>query len=194
MMASKQWGRVCRTKGVEIMREVEELFAALPPKFVLDYYFEILSLIGWRAPLEFTDEKRMSLSEIRSSILSNANELKAKNPYHSRLWLRSLDVAEEVVDILLKAGLLVKEGETFQRSEGFLKACCMLKKTRFSAKRQVAWTIWYFHCKGMASFDADKILAALSYKNEHYLGELSDLGLWKSDGERVKILRKFGNR
>lgn len=175
------------------MQEVEGLFATLPPKFVLDHYFEILSLIGWRAPLEFTDEKRMSLQEVKSSILRNADELKAENPCYSRLWLRSLDVAEEVVDTLLKEGLLVKEGETFHRSGGFWKAYYMLKKARSSAKRQVAWAIWYLHRKGVKSFDASELLDALSYKDEHYLGELLDLSLWKTKSKQVKILSKSGN-
>jgi len=173
-------------------RIVEELFAALPPKLVLDHCFEILSLIGWRAPLEFTDEKRMDLPEIRSSIQRNADELKTKNPYYSRLWLRSLDVAEEIVNVLIKIGLLVREGETFQRSEDFSKVYYMVKKMRSSAKRQVAWAIWYFHRKGTTYFDTGKILDVISYKDEHYLGELSDLSLWKANGERVKILSKSG--
>jgi len=87
------------------MREVEKLYAVLSPKFVLDHYFEILSLIGWRAQLEFDDEGKLNLSEIRDAILQNAKEQSAKIPWYSRVWLRAFDVAEEAVNWLIEAGL-----------------------------------------------------------------------------------------
>lgn len=174
------------------MQEVEKLCAALPPKFVLEHYFEILGLIGWRAQLEFADEKKLSLSEIRNAIIRNANEQIVKIPWYSRVWLRSFDVAEEAIDNLLGAGLLIKEGETFQKSQDFEQFYYLVKKTKHSAKRQIAWATWYLHCKGRTSFKASELFSLLSYEDEQYLGELPDLKFWKPKNEQVTVLQKCG--
>jgi len=174
------------------MREVEKLYAVLSPKFVLDHYFEILSLIGWRAQLEFDDEGKLNLSEIRDAILRNAKEQSAKIPWYSRVWLRAFDVAEEAVNWLIEAGLLIKEGETFHKSQDFSQFYYLVKKTKSSARRQIAWAIWYFHCNNIPSFRASNLEAIFSYDDEQYLSELPSLSVWKAKHERVKMLRKSG--
>lgn len=175
------------------MRQVEDLYAALPPKFVLDHYFEFLGLMDWRAQLEFFDEKKLNLPEIKDAILRNANEQSAKIPWYSRVWLRSFDVAEEAFNSFLKAGLLIKEGETFHKSQDFSQFYHLVKKTKSSARRQIAWAIWYLHCNAATLFHASELQGILSYNDKQYLGELQHLRVWKSRHEQVKVLRKSGN-
>ncbi len=159
-------------------QDVQTLCANLPPKFVLSHYYELLGLIGWRAQLHFTVEEKITLLGIRNALMEYVNENKAL-PAYSRTWMRANNVADEAVNNLQKAGLLIEEGEILHKSKNYPAFYDIVKQTRLSAKRQVAWVIWYFYSNSAETITIQNFREALSYDDKSFLAELPDLSVLK---------------
>lgn len=171
----------------------EEWFSTISPNFIL-YNWESLSLLGWKAPLEFKGNEQISAEDIKSAILKQAQSV--ENPLYQRACLQSLQNVDEVVDILFKINLLTKIGDVFHISDNILTFYRLLKKIRQSLKARTAWAVWYIYNNGQDSFNTNQFVETLSYKDQDYLDELPHLIVYRenrwnklleSDGETWKL-------
>ncbi|RLG17931.1 hypothetical protein DRN63_02335, partial [Nanoarchaeota archaeon] len=125
------------------MRNVEELLASVPPKFLLDNYWKVLDTIRRQGLTGFEDGEYFTISDLSEKILKEIRE--SENPFYARICSRSVDVIEEVVNQLVKVGLLIKEGDTLKKVDQFSDFYNMLKRIKNSLKNLVAWAIWYLY-------------------------------------------------
>ena len=173
---------------------MKKILANLPPKLVLDPYWEILGMLSWRSALIFKNKKVFTSSQLRKAISYQISEFN-NNPFILRTYQRSLNIVDDMVSILLRAGLLsTNENNTLLKSDVFDDVYYLLKeKIKKSVTRLVAWTVWYlYHNKGKV-FSAGELLKQISYDDLEYLKELPHLHVWKEDRFR-KLLRRLESR
>ena len=174
------------------MTKIEEMLRVTSPKLVLDNYWNVLGLLEWRLLREGQpQEKNLTISDVTGFL---SKELKKEgSPFYQRLCSRSMTVVENVVDELENSGLLIRENDSFQKSDKYSEFYRILKKAiKTSVKRYVAWTVWHLYHKGLTSFSASEILRMLSYPDEECLSEIPHLSIWKRDSRR-KLLRRHGD-
>ena len=173
------------------MDKIEKIFASVPPKFLLDHYLNVLEFISWRGFIELEDKDGFTASDLMEKLLRDAQAYKDRNPFYSRMCLRSMVVIKEVMDELLSLGLLIKDGEVFRRTDDFLQFYYLLKhRVRKSLRRYVAWAILYLHNqKKSTCFSTAELVTLLSYHDEDYIAEMPHLIRWKHD-KWFKLLKK----
>ena len=96
---------------------MEKIFT-ISPRFALDHYLEILSLINLKENFTIEDLKNYLLGEIRNS----------KNPLYRRMCKRAVAIINAVISELLNHGLLVRENQTFGKTGNLSEFYHMLKK------------------------------------------------------------------
>lgn len=164
--------------------KIGNLFAAISPKIALDHYWNILGLISWQAPLLFKDKEHFTLSELKKVILKEAERMRENRCYHRSL-LRSLDVAEEVVKELVAGDLLNRNKDIFYKSKDLpIFYSAVKKRVKHSTRRLLAWAIWYLSHHRVESFSISELIANISFKDEDYREELTQLvknskGMWE---------------
>jgi hypothetical protein len=170
---------------------IEKIFASVPPKFLLDHYWNALSLIMWRGFIETEDKDSFTASELMEKLLRGIQAHKDKHPLYSRMCLRSMAIIKEVMDELVSLGLLIKDGENFRKTGDFSHFYSLLKhKVRKSLKRYVAWAILYLHNqKKLACFSTAELGSLLSYRYEDYIAEMPHL-IKRKDDDWFKLLKK----
>ena len=173
-------------------KKIEEILAQIPPKFLLDHYWNILDLINWRGFVNSEDKEYFTISDLREKITEEINS--PSNPFHLRICLRSKEVIEEVVSELVNAGLLIKEDEKFKKTDTLSKFCYLLKK-KFQAnlRRYTTWGLWYLYNHGSASFSTAELVSLLSYSYGYLYEEIPHLGKWK-EGKWFELLKKQENK
>ena len=165
------------------MRENTELFAAIPPKFILDHYLHILShLVSF-----YKEEQQFTSSDVKNSILSKVSE--SDNPFYRSTCLLAFNVSEKVLDHLAKVGLIVKEDSFFYKSKDLSKFYRLVSSMKSKVKRCVAWVVWYYYRNGVTCIDKAGLSNALSYEDKDFLNELDRLSVWKEKSWR-KVLEK----
>ena len=169
------------------MRNVEELLASVPPKFLLDNYWKVLDTIRWQGLTGFEDREYFTISDLSEKILKEIRE--SENPFYARICSRSVDVIEEVVNQLVRVGLLIKEGDTLKKTDQFSDFYNMLKRIKNSLKNLVAWAIWYLYSHKKISFSTEELISLLSYEDENYVHEIPNLIKWEAD-HWIELLEK----
>jgi len=179
---------------VEIMERIEKILASIPPKFLLDHYFNVLDLISWRGFVEQEEKEDFTILSLREKLSREAQRYQNINPSYSRRCSRSLTIVEETVNELVGVGLLSKDGEIFRKTNYLSQFYYLLKqRVRKSLRRYVAWAILYLHNqKKLTSFSTVELVALLSYRDEDYINEMPYLVKWKENGWS-KLLEKSGN-
>ncbi|MBN1762871.1 MAG: hypothetical protein JW878_07355 [Methanomicrobia archaeon] len=172
--------------------KIEEILAQIPPKFLLDHYWNILDLINWRVFVNLEDKEYFTFSDLREKITEEINS--PPNPFHLRISLRSKEVIEEVVSELVNAGLLIKEGEKFKITDNLSKFCYLLKKKFLTNLRSyVFWGLWYLYNRGSTSFSTAELVSLLSYPERDLCEEIPYLGKWKEE-QWFELLKKQEDR
>lgn len=165
------------------MQEIIELFATVPPNFILDHYLHILShLVN-----SYEEDERFTVSDLKNSILAKVSE--SDNPFYRSTCLLAFNVSEKALDHLAKAGLIVKEDSSFYRSKTLSRFYRFVRSMKSSVKRCVAWTVWYYYRNGVNSIDKVGLISVLSYEDKVFLSELDCLSVWKEKSWR-KVLKK----
>jgi hypothetical protein len=175
---------------VVIVDKIDKMFA-LPPEFLLDHYWKVLSLIMWRGPIEREDKESFTASDLMEQLLRDAQTYKDKHPTYSRACLRSIAVIKEVMDELVSLGLLIKDGESFRKTDDFSRFYYLLRhRVRKSLRRYIAWAILYLHNQKVNEFSTTELIVLLSYHDKDYTDEIPHLIKWKGNGW-FKLLKKF---
>lgn len=178
-------------KTLETKATIEKLLASVPPKFLLDHYWEILSLISWRISLK-SENEYFTISDLKEAL----RDFTGENPIIHRKLSRAIGIVEDVVDVLVNAGLLLKKGEFLQKAKDFVKFYNSLDKIRASAKRYVAWAIWYiYYQNGRIEFSTSELVDLITYSDEECINELPHLVVWKRDkNEWFRILEEHNGK
>jgi len=173
-------------------KKIEEILAQIPPKFLLDHYWNILDLINWRVFVTSEDKEHFNISDLREKITEEINS--SPHPFHLRMCLRSKEVIDEVVSEFVNAGLLIKEDEKFKKTDTLSEFCYLLKK-KFQAnlRRYTTWGLWYLYNHGSASFSTAELVSLLSYSYGDLYEEIPHLGRWK-EGKWFELLRRQENK
>jgi hypothetical protein len=100
-------------------------------------------------------------------------------------------IIEELVNELVRLGLLTKDGEVFKKTDDFSQLYYILKhRIKKSLRRYVAWVILYLTFqKKRTSFSTTELVSLLSYLDDDYIAEMHYLIKWKENGW-VKLLKK----
>jgi hypothetical protein len=164
------------------INKMEKLLAVIPPKFLLDHYWEILDLIAWRIFINSENKNHFTFSEIKNKILKEIQESKS-NPIRYRECLNSMKVVKEVLNELVKLGLLFQKENMFFKSGIFSEFFYFLKmRIKTSVKNRIPWAIWYFyHSKASNHFLIPEIVNLLSYSDKEFEEEIQYLVKWKND-------------
>jgi len=169
-----------------------EVLSMIPPKFVLDHYWEVFDIIAWR--LEVTQPNKggyFTREDIAKYLLKKLRE--TDNPIVKRLYFRALIHLEALLNELVSLGLLVERNGMLCKSDEYLKTHRILKlKMRTSCQRLIAWTVYYLYHKGITSFSIKELLSELSYSDEEYKAELPYLSAWRN-GVWSRLLEKRGD-
>jgi len=168
--------------------EIKNIFSKLSPKILLDSYWEIFSMLSWKSTLIFKDENKFTIPQLKNAISQEVN--KYNNPFTRRKYQRSLNAVDQVVEMLLKAGILSDENGVLFKSSTFNKIYYLLKrKIKNNTTRVVAWAIWYLYHNGIESFSTNELLKHVSYEDSECTKELPYLHIWKKD-KFHKLLEK----
>ncbi|MEM3882965.1 MAG: hypothetical protein QXO23_06245 [Candidatus Methanomethyliaceae archaeon] len=175
------------------MRKVEELFTSTSPKLLLDHYWNVLDLIGWRGFIEPKDKEHFTISDLAEKLSKDIQG--SENPFYTRMCSRSKAIIEAVVSELVSLGLLIKDGETLRKTDDFSKFYYVLKdRIKNSLRRRVAWAILYLYSqRQLTSFSTTELVSLLSYRDEDYINEIPHLTKWK-ENRWLKLLEKSGER
>ena len=139
---------------------VLEVLSKLPPKITLDHYWDIFDMLGWRFSSVFKN-KRFTLQELKEALLSDELITSA---------YRSVEVAEEFINMLVSCGLLIYDGKVFHKSDRFDLVYYMIKrKIKESLRKLIAWSVWYLYSNGRPSFHVEELLEILAYPQREYL-------------------------
>lgn len=166
-----------------------ELFSKIPSNLIL-YHWETLTLLSWKAPIEFKDQENINVSDIKNAILKQAQAV--ENPLYNRICLRSLERIEELIDILLKINLLIKNNDGFRISNEMITFYRLLKKFKGNLKAWMGWNVNYIYNSGQDSFSTSHFIDTISYTDQDYLDELPHLIVFKEDNWN-KLLERCGD-
>jgi len=174
---------------MKVINEVEKLFVLTTPKLLLNHYWEILDLIAWRIFVGQEEKNHFTLSNLKEKILTDIQSSKS-NPIRYRECLNSMKVADEVVNKMVKSGLLIKKENTFIKSDVFSTIFYLLKtRIKNSAKKRVAWALFYLYKKGLTHFSTTEIIRVLSYSDEECEEEIPYLVKWENN-RWISLLEK----
>jgi len=136
-----------------------------------------------------------TLSDIKEELLKEAHKLHDENPIVSRIYVRSLDLIDNVISELVDLGLLVKENNIFRGTGDFIHFYCLLRDNiRGKLKRFIGWAVFYlYHFKGLRSFSIRELVNLISHSDEEYLRELPYL-MKCEDGKWLRVLERHGDK
>ena len=124
--------------------KLKKLLGSASPKFLLDHYWEILDLIEWRL-LIGSERKFFTISELKEKILEDA-QIGKSSPIRYRECIKSLKIADQIVNELEKLGLLLREGNILIKSDVYSDFFRFLKnRIRNSVRKRIAWAIWFLY-------------------------------------------------
>ena len=156
----------------------ESILAKIPPRVVLDPYWQVLDAIRWM-PSKFT------LSDLRERITSEIKE-------YDKIGLESLcdelkkalNVIDETVGYLVDAGLMEESEDGFVKSEEYYRFFRFLRESfRDDLRSIVAWAVWYLYDKGSSEFETSEVLAiAPSLMKDRVERALKSLNIEFKDG------------
>jgi len=179
---------------------IEELFAKVSPKIVLDHFWNVLTSIEWKSLLDDTSlqegersraKEGFTVLEIKNNLLNESRGTHA-SPLHQRLCSRSVEIVESLVNELVNSKLLIKGNGILHKSDEYSEFFYLVeKKIKGSAKRIVAWAAWHLYNKGRSSFSMSDILSLLSYTEEDFASEIPYLLIYK-ENDWVGLLEKNG--
>mgnify|MGYP005633455559 CR=1 FL=1 len=162
------------------LMEMKEVLANLPPRLVLDSYWEVLSMLSREFTLIFKHKRSFTKSQLKKVIYDRIKRF--DNPFIRRIYQRSLNVVDDIVSVLLETGLLSSENNTLLRSDILDDVYYLLKKkVKKSVTRLVAWTVWYLYHNGVKTFSTRELLRYISYDNLECIKELPYLHVWKEN-------------
>jgi len=173
------------------MNKMEDLLTRLPPKFLLDHYWVVFDEIICYFTFGVSN---FTVVEFEKKLLEKVDIFEKVNPITFRTYLRSISVINEVIDVLINLGLIIKDKENLKVTNEFLQFYNMLKRLRKkrSLKVYTSWAILCLNQKGFASFTTRDLLSLLSYKDEDYKAEIPNLVKYK-EKRWYKILRESSN-
>ena len=171
----------------------ESILAKIPPRVVLDPYWQVIDAIRW-IPEKFT------LSDLRERITSEIEE-------YGRIGLESLcdelrkalNVIDETVGCLVDAGLLEESEDGFVRSEDYNEFFRFLRESfRNNIRSIVAWAVWYLYDKSLSEFETSDVLSIVPSLTEDRVErtlkslnvEFKD-GRWRLTEESLSIVRMY---
>ena len=164
----------------ESFMEMKKVLANLPPRLVLDSYWEVLSMLSWRFTLIFKHKRLFTKSQLRKVISYQISRF--DNPFIRRIYQRSLSIVDDIVGVLLEVGLLSSENNTLLKSDILDDVYYLLKKkVKRSVTRLVAWTVWYLYHNGVKMFSTRELLRYISHDDLECIKELPYLHVWKED-------------
>jgi len=165
------------------MQEIIDLFATVPPNFILDHYLFVLShLVNF-----YEEDQQFAASDLKISILAKVSE--SDNPFYQSTCLLASNVSEKALNHLAKAGLIAKEDNRFYKSKELSKFYRLVRSMKSKVKRCVAWAAWYYYRNGVTCIDKIRLISALSYADKDFLSELDRLSVSKEKSWR-KVLEK----
>jgi len=172
--------------------KIEEVLRTIPPKLVLDHYWEVFDLIAWRLKAAQPERReQFNLEDVTGYFSKELQEI--DNPIVKRSYFRALICSKALLDKLVSLGLLVKENGMLRKSNEYSKIYRVLKfGIRSSCRRLVAWAVYYLYHKGITKFSTGELLSELSYSDEEYRAELPYLYVRKN-GVWTRLLEKRGN-
>jgi len=165
------------------MMKTEQLLTKVPPRLVLDHYWNVLDIIDSRLFFdldsflrgeEYQRKEEFTASDI-TVFLSKEIQRSDISPLYRRLCLRSQEIIPEITSKLLSLGLLVKQDNLYRKCDEYSELHRIIKNKMRSAKKLLAWSAWHLSLGKPASFTLHELLPELSYQEEDYIEEIQHL-------------------
>ncbi len=124
----------------------DQILAKLPPKVILDHYWEVLNVIDWKTLL-IAESQEFTIKDI---IAYFSKEIERKRnhekDYYCKLLKEAKDVTEETIAYLTNVGLIKIDGDKLVKTREYSEFIKFLKECfKKSIIRKVSWAIWYLY-------------------------------------------------
>ena len=145
----------------------QQILAKLPPKLILDHYWEVLNVIDWKI-LPITKSREFTIQDILAYFSKEIErKIDHEEDYYCKLLKEAKDVTEETIAYLTNVGLIKIDGDKLVKTREYSGFVKFLKEClRKSIIRKVSWAIWYlYNQKNLDCFKVSQILDVLLDKN-----------------------------
>jgi len=115
----------------------DQILAKLPPKVILDHYWEVLNVIDWKTLL-IAESQEFTIKDI---IAYFSKEIERKRnhekDYYCKLLKEAKDVTEETIAYLTNVGLIKIDGDKLVKTREYSEFIKFLKFLKEYFKKKV---------------------------------------------------------